>query len=82
MYTGLPAKYPFLSDFNQNLNLLDGLMKYAQISKLMELRPVGSKLFYAGGRRDRHDEATCKMLIKVQETRLKSHFSLRYIMTC
>ena len=38
----------------------------------MELHPVGSKLFYAGGRTDRHDEA--KTLFTVLETHLKSHF--------
>jgi hypothetical protein len=46
----------------------------------MELRPVGSKLFYVGARTDRHDEA--KILFTVLETRLKSHFSLRYITVC
>ena len=46
------------SDFNQNLNFLDELLKNPQISNLMELRSEGSKLFHADGRTDGHDEAT------------------------
>jgi hypothetical protein len=53
----------FLSDLNQNLNLLDtGLKerKKAQISSAIRIRPVGAQLSHAEGQTDGHDEANSR----------------------
>jgi hypothetical protein len=45
----LIIKHPlFLSDFNQNLNFFDRLMKIPPVLNFMKIRPVGAE-FHEGG---------------------------------
>jgi len=54
----MQVKYPlFLSDFNETWNFLDRFPKNTQVSNFIKIRPVGSELFHACGRTDKHDEA-------------------------
>jgi hypothetical protein len=55
LYIVIHAKYPlFLSDFNENLNVLSRFLKNTLAWNFMKIRPVEADLFYAG-RKDRHD---------------------------
>ena len=50
MCIDLHAKYPsFLSDFNENLNFLDGFSDSTVISNFMKIRPIGDELGAWGG---------------------------------
>jgi hypothetical protein len=54
MYIGLHVKYPlFLSDFNETwICSTDLKKKNVQIPSFMKIRPMGTELFHADGRRD------------------------------
>jgi len=54
MYFGLYVKYPlFLSDFSEYELPLDRFSKNTQISNFIQIRPMGDKLFYRDGQKDR-----------------------------
>jgi len=51
MYTGLHIKYPLFSpDFNDT-NFLERFLKNTQITNLIKICPMGTKLFHARGQR-------------------------------
>jgi hypothetical protein len=55
----LHTNYPLLlSDVNETWILLH-ISKYPQIQEFINIRPVRPKLFHAGRRTDKHDEANC-----------------------
>jgi len=61
LYTGLHVKYPpFLSDINETWISSRALSKYAQITKLMKIRPVLAELSHKKGRTNNHDKANCR----------------------
>jgi hypothetical protein len=64
----------FLSNFNENLNFLDGFFKNSQILSFIKIRPVGAEFFHAGRRTDAHD-----MFLR---TRLKDHTELKTYQDC
>jgi hypothetical protein len=45
-----------------NFNFLHRLEKNHEISNFMKIRPVGTELFHADGRTDRHYEANSRFL--------------------
>jgi len=55
MSTGLHVKYAtFLSDFDEASSLLYRFSKNPEITKFMQIHPVGVELFHAGGLTDEH----------------------------
>jgi len=54
MYIGVHVNcLLFLSDFNENLNSLDGFSKNSQTSNFMEVLPVGAESFLTDRRTDK-----------------------------
>ena len=55
MYIGLHVKYRlFLSDFNETWIFSKVLLKNAEITNFMKIRPVEDELFHADGRIDKN----------------------------
>jgi hypothetical protein len=61
MSSGLYVKYLlFLSDLNETRFFFGRLRENTQISAFMEIRLVGTELFHADRRTDKHDEANSR----------------------
>lgn len=57
MWKRLQVKPVILVTYSWNLNVLDGLLQKSQISSLIEIRTVGTKMLHADGPTDRYEEA-------------------------
>ena len=61
IYIGLHVKYPlYLSDFHEISNLSKVFRKVLKYKIVMNVRPVGTELFHADRRTDRHDETNSR----------------------
>ena len=72
MYIGIHVKYRlFLSYFHETWILFKHFRKKTQESNFMKIHPVGTELFYADRRTDRHDEASSRFFFPaILRTRL------------
>jgi hypothetical protein len=62
--------------FPRNFIFLEGFSKSAQIQNLMKIRPVGTHLFHAERRTDRHDEANSRFSQFCERALIFSFYSI------